>query len=93
MAFQIPKVRVARGAHDLAIKIHLFRDGDGQVCGWYVGPIAMTKDGVYLPYLPRSAGTRASLAVVRAIAEAHKGQTALCLVDPDDLWEPAWRDA
>ena len=93
MAFRIPKVREARDADDLAVKIHLFRDKSGEVCGWYVGPVAMTKDGIHLPYLPRSAGTRASVAVVRAIAAASERRTRLCLVDPDDLWEPAWRPA
>ena len=93
LALQIPKVRAARDADDLAVKIHLFRDGCGEVCGWFVGPVAMTKDGVHLPYLPRSAGTRASVAVVRAIAAASERRTRLCLVDPEDLWEPAWQAA
>ena len=93
MALQIPKVRVARDADDLALKIHLFRDRTGEVCGWFVGPIALTKDGVHLPYLPRSAGTRASVAVMRAIAAASERCTRLCLVDPEDLWDPAWRAA
>ena len=93
MAFQISKVRAVRDADDLAIKIHLFRDRVGEVCGWFVGPVALTKDGVHLPYLPRSVGTRASVAVVRAIAAASERRTGLCLVDPEDLWEPAWRTA
>ncbi len=93
MAFQIPKVRAVRDADELAVKIHLFRNRSGEVCGWYVGPVTMTKDGVHLPYLPRSAGMRASVAVVRAIAAASERRTRLCLVDPEDLWEPAWRAA
>ena len=80
-------------ADELAVKIHLFRNRSGEVCGWYVGPVTMTKDGVHLPYLPRSAGMRASVAVVRAIAAASERRTRLCLVDPEDLWEPAWRAA
>lgn len=93
MIFQIPKVRSARDANDLALKIHLFRNAVGEVCGWYVGPVAMTKDGAHLPYLPRSQETRASVAVMRAIAAASKQRTRLCLIDPDDLWDPAWRAA
>lgn len=90
LAFRIPKVRVARDADDFAVKVHLFRSRSGEVCGWYVGPVAMTKDGVHLPYLPRSQDTRASVAVMRAIAVAREARTPLCLIDPDDLWEPAW---
>ncbi len=91
--FQIQKVRASFDADDLAVKIHLFRGECGQVCGWYVGPIALTKHGAYMPYLPQSEGMRASVAVVRAIAAASEGHSALCLVDPDDLWEPAWAPA
>ena len=46
-----------------------------------------------MPYLPRSSETRATVALMRAIAAANEGRTALCLVDPEDLWEPAWRPA
>ena len=93
LALKIPKVRVVSEADDLAVKIHLFRNRVGKVCGWYVGPIALTKDKVCLPYLPQSEGMRASIAVVRAIAAASEGRVALCLIDPEDLWEPAWRAA
>ena len=86
----IPKVRVAEDADHLAIQIHLFRAANGKVCGWYVGPVAFTDEGVALPYLPRSLQTRADVAVVRAIAEANRRAAGLCVVDPDDLWEPAW---
>ena len=88
--FQIPKVRAEQDADDLAVKIHLFRNDAGDVCGWYVGPVAMTKAGVCLPYLPRSAQTRAAVAVLRAMAAAKARRNSICLVDPDDLWEPAW---
>lgn len=90
MAFRIRKVRALRDADDLAIQIHLFRNAGGKVCGWYCGPVVMTGMGVRVPYLPRSKGTRASVAVMRAIAEASEQRTSLCLVDPYDLWEPAW---
>ena len=93
MSLNIPKVRVAHEAHDLSVKIHLFRSQKGELCGWYVGPIAMLENKVHMPYLPRSAETRATVAVMRAIAAANEGRTALCLVDPEDLWEPAWRPA
>ena len=46
-----------------------------------------------MPYLPRSAETRAAVAVMRAIAAAREGRAALCLIDPEDLWEPAWSAA
>ena len=93
LAFRIPKVRVDEDADDTALKIHLFRNEAGEVCGWYVGPLTMTRDGIHLPYLPRSEQTRAAVAVVRAIAAAKARRTSLCLVDPDDLWEPAWSAA
>lgn len=90
MGFEIPKVRAEGDADDCAVKIHLFRNAAGAVCGWYVGPVSMTRRGVHMPYLPRSQETRASVAVVRAIAAAGERRTKLCLVDPDDLWDPAW---
>ena len=90
MTFHIPKVRAEQDADDLAIKIHLFRNHAGEVCGWYVGPLAMSGDRIHLPYLARSAQTRAAVAVVRAMAAAKVRQTGVCLVDPEDLWERAW---
>ena len=90
MAFEILKVRAEGDADDSAVKIHLFRNASGVVCGWYVGPVALTRRGVHMPYLPRSQETRASIAVVRALAAASERRTNVCLVDPEDLWEPAW---
>ena len=89
--FKLRKVRRASEADHTFLQLHLFRDRDATVCGWYLGPASLTPDGVAVPYLPRSKKTIASVAVVRAIEAAKSARTRLCIVDPDDLWEPAWQ--
>ena len=84
------KVRNESGDDD-AIRLTLHRDVEtGRVCGWFLGPVRYTSTGVSLPYLAKSARTLASVAVVRALAASHATGCPLCVVDPDDLWEPAW---
>lgn len=90
MTFKLFKVDRATDAHDLSIKIHLYRNGAGDPCGWFIGPVSMGDGRMSLPYLPRSKDTRAAVAVVRAISIAAERETPLCLVDPDNLWEPTW---
>lgn len=85
------KVRSTAESDDGAIKITLFRDGVARVCGWFLGPVQVDQAGVTIPYLPRSKRALASIAIVRAITAAEHAEAPLCIIDPDDLWEPAWQ--
>ena len=85
------KVRSASRSDDGAVKIELFRDEQDRVCGWFLGPVRLEGDGVRLPYLPRSARARASVAVIRAIEASEYANVPLCLIDPDDLWASTWQ--
>ncbi len=75
---------------DHAIKLTLFRDERAKVCGWFIGPVVLTPDRVSMPYLPRSECALASVATVRAMMEAERIDAPLWIIDPEDLWEPAW---
>ena len=70
--------------------VHLFKGSSGSVCAWYLGPVRIVSERLEIPYLPPSAETRASIAVIRAIAAAGPAHPKLCIVDTDDLWESAW---
>ena len=85
------KVRSASQSDDGAIKITLFKDDQARVCGWFLGPVKLNGTGVSIPYLACSERALASVAVVRAIAAAEGAKAPLCIIDPDDLWEPAWQ--
>lgn len=91
-ALALRRVRTCAEANDDAVRVHLFRNGQRQVCGWFIGPLSLETGGISLPYLPRSKETRASVAVVRAVAAAQLARSSVCVIDPDDLWEPAWQD-
>jgi hypothetical protein len=85
------KVRTTRPIDGDAIRVSLFRDEMQRVCGWFLGPVRIAADCVEISYLPRSERVMASVAIVRAMAEADKIGAPLCIVDPMDLWEPAWQ--
>jgi len=84
------KFRASADADDPAITLYLFENAEGDICGWFLGPVAFAPSGIRLPYLPRSEETRGSLAIVRAIEAAKATGSRLCVVDPEDLWDAAW---
>lgn len=84
------KVRSVYRSTENAVVVTLFENEAHEVCGWYLGPVRIAGDGVSLPYLPRSKGLRASVAVVRAMEAAGAADLDICVVDPDDLWDRAW---
>lgn len=85
------KVRAASQSDAGAIKVELFRNEDGRICAWFLGPIRLNETGVSIPYLPRSKNMVASAAVVRAVEEAKSAERPVCIIDPDDLWELVWQ--
>ena len=88
---KIRKVANENEADDEALKITLFRSSDDGACGWYIGPLSAQAGRMRIPYLPKSAQTMASVAVVRAVRAAEETGAPICLIDPDDLWTLAWR--
>ncbi len=88
---RLRKFRSEEAAEGYDFQLHLFRSPGGQVCGWYIGPVGQKNGQIEIPYLPPSKLTLAPVAVVRAIKEAKAAGSTVCIVDPDDLWEPAWR--
>ncbi len=84
------KVASEAAADDNAVKLTLYRSDEG-ACGWYIGPISSVSGRFDIPYLPKSARTIASVAVVRAMRAAERAGAPICLIDPDDLWALAWR--
>lgn len=87
------KVRSIDETDGSGVFVHLFTNSSGRVCGWFIGPLVCGSTGAMdVPYLPRSLETAAPLAVVRAIEIARDLTVSLCVVDPHDLWEPAWQD-
>ena len=87
----IRKVTSEDAATDGAVKVTLFRASDDGACGWYIGPLSIEGGRITIPYLPKSAATMASVAVVRAVRAAERTGSPVCLIDPDDLWTLAWR--
>lgn len=90
-SISLKRVRVASDDDGHAVSVHLFRNAHRQICGWFIGPIAFAPIGVSMPYLPRSHETLATVAVVRAIDAAKLVGAPICIVDPQDLWVPAWQ--
>ena len=86
----LKKVRDDSAADPLSVKVTLFKASENRICGWYIGPVSIKSTGVGLAYLAPSTETMASVAVVRALAAAAATHTDVCIVDPDDLWDPAW---
>jgi hypothetical protein len=87
----IRRVRSEAAADDAAVKLTLFRAGNDDACGWFIGPVSVKSGGISMPYLPASEATMASVAVVRAVRAAEDAGASLCLIDPDDLWAAAWQ--
>ncbi len=87
----IRKVASEEAADEGAVKVTLFRASDNGACGWYIGPVSAQSGRARIPYLPKSAETMASVAVVRAVRAAEETGAPICLIDPDNLWTLAWR--
>ena len=85
------KVRFKAKADANTLNVTLFRNRKGEACGWFIGPPSFAGERVTLPYLAEADETRASVAVVRAIEAARASRHAICLIDPDDLWDTVWR--
>lgn len=89
-AMRFHKVRHERDVPHDAIKVTLFECARGVARGWYIGPVAVVRGNVALPYLPPSELTLASLAVVRAYDVGIGFGLTVFIIDPDDLWDDVW---
>ena len=74
-----------------ALNITLFRDAGGAACGWFIGPLTVRDGRATLQYLPPCAETHAAVAVVRAVEAGRSTGCAVCVIDPENLWDGVWR--
>ena len=53
---------------------------------WFIGPIAVTRKGVSIPYLPKSECQPVGWALITAMGRAIVDRCNVCVVDPESLW-------
>ena len=68
-----------------AICVTLFRE-ESQLMAWFIGPIAVTRRGVSIPYLPKSERQLVGWALMTAMGRAMVDRCNICVVDPEGLW-------
>jgi hypothetical protein len=68
-----------------AICVTLFQE-ESQPMAWFIGPIAITRRGVSIPYLPKSERQLVGWALMTAMGRAMVDRCNICVVDPEGLW-------
>ena len=68
-----------------AICVTLFQE-ESQLMAWFIGPIAIRRRGVSIPYLPKSDRQPVGWALITAMSRAMVDRCNICVVDPEGLW-------
>jgi hypothetical protein len=68
-----------------AICVTLFQE-EGHLMAWFIGPIAVTEEGISVAYLPKSNRQPVGWALVAAMGRAIVDRCNICVVDPEGLW-------
>lgn len=68
-----------------AICVTLFNE-ESELMAWFIGPVAISKRGVSIAYLPRSERRPFGWALIMAMGRAMVDRCNICVVDPERLW-------